>query len=281
MLIQNQYRIIKQLGEQNGGITYLAEDLHHPSKQLCVVKQTKPFVLNPTVNQRTPKQIKLVQERLNQEAVSLVEVSSENDQISKLYTCFEKEGQFYWVREWIEGQSLAKWEYPVEPGIIIEILCQTLLALDSLHSQRILHLNLKPSNIIWRKGDSKVVLTDFGVFKEITSLLNLHDEPGPRIVPFSYRSPEQSKGSRTGPFSDYYSLGLTMIILMIGNSFNQFEQEFHFYGEVSWRQYVPEINPVLADILERAIHYDPGQRFVTAREMLVALQEVPVEPSTM
>lgn len=280
MLIQNQYRIIKQLGEQDGGITYLAEDLHHPSKQLCVVKQTKPFVLNPTVNLSTHKQIKLIQERLNQQAESLAEVSRENDQVSQLYTCFEKEGQFYWVREWVEGKALAQWEHLVEPGVIIEILRQTLLVLDSLHNRGIFHLNLKPSNIIWRKGDSKLVLTDFGVFKEITSLLNLHDEPGPRIVPFSYRPPEQSKGSRTGPFSDYYSLGLTMITLMIGDSFNQFEQEFHFYGEVRWRQYVPEINPVLADILDRAIQYDPRQRFIVAREMLAALQEVPVDPPT-
>ncbi|BDM79912.1 serine/threonine protein kinase [Acaryochloris marina] len=281
-LIQNQYRIIKQLDEQDVGITYLAEDLHHPSKQLCVVKETKPILLKPTVNQSTHNKIKLFQERFKQEAENLVEISREHDQISNLYTCFEKEGQLYWVREWVEGQTLTQWEHPVEPGMIVEILRQTLLVLDSLHNRGILHLNLKPSNIIWRKQDSKVVLTDFGILKEITGHfpLDLQVDPGPRVIPFSYRSPEQSKGGRTGPFSDYYSLGLTMITLMMGNAFEQFKRDFAYHGEMRWRQYIPEVNPVLADILDQAIHYDPRHRFRVARDMLVVLQEVPIEPST-
>lgn len=271
-LINDQYRLIKQLDKRDSVITYLAEDSHHPAKEICVVKK----FLVPAGQPFTQKEFERIQQKFDEE----VAVSSGNEQVSTLLNYFEEEGDIYWVREWIEGQPLAQWQHPLEPGLMVEILYQTLYVLDDLHHRKTPHLNLSPSNIIWRERDSKVVLTDFRTIQTDILLRSHSLKPGPHIIPFSYRGADIIR-NLNDPRSDFYSLGLTMITLMTGNSLDQIGQDINCLGEVSIPHDICELNPTLANILERMTRYDRQDRFKTVPEILAALQGVHIDKFTL
>jgi serine/threonine protein kinase len=77
LIINNRYKVVKILAEGGFGKTFLTEDMHLPSKRLCVVKQLKPIADNPQI-------YKLVQDRFQREAAILEELGSGNHQIPQL-----------------------------------------------------------------------------------------------------------------------------------------------------------------------------------------------------
>lgn len=268
-LLNNRYRVIKTLGGGGFGETFLAEDTQMPSSRRCVVKLLKPIHNNPQIYQ-------LVQERFQREAAILEDLGSYQEQIPTLYAYFQSEGQFYVVQEWVEGDTLTAKFY--QQGVFSEsavkdILVNLLPVLEYVHSKRIIHRDIKPDNIILRHRDGKPVLIDFGAVREsMGTVINSQGNPTSSIVIGTpgYMPSEQAAG-RPVYSSDLYSLGITAIFLLTGKQPQELEADPRT-GEIMWRTYALSISPTLADIIDRAIAYHPRERFVTAREMLEALQ---------
>jgi eukaryotic-like serine/threonine-protein kinase len=119
------------------------------------------------------------------------------------------------VTEYIEGQSLAEYMQHMpgrgktRPGAeAVQVFAPVSQAIDYAHQHGIIHGNLKPSNILLRKGDETAaqpgepVLTDFGFLK-------LLEASGTTASPF-YLSPEQVRGQSATTWSDTYSLGVML-----------------------------------------------------------------------
>ncbi|HIK06308.1 MAG TPA: YARHG domain-containing protein [Trichormus sp. M33_DOE_039] len=268
-MLNDRYQVIRTLGAGGFGETYLAEDTYMPSKRRCVVKQLRPIQNNPQIYQ-------LVQERFQREAAILEELGGTTDQIPALYAYFSANEQFYLVQEWIEGDTLTatlQQQGTLHENVVQALLVNLLPVLEYVHSKQIIHRDIKPDNIILRYSDGKPVLIDFGAVREsMGTVVNSQGNTTSSIVIGTpgYMPSEQAAG-RPVYSSDLYSLGLTAVYLLTGMQPQNLETDSQT-GEIIWRNYVNNISPVLANVLERAIAYHPRDRFPTARVMLDTLQ---------
>ena len=268
-LLNNRYRIIKTLGRGGFGETYLTEDTHMPSRRKCVLKQLKPMVKQPQI----PLWMK---ERFQREAAILEELGNGSNQIPQLYAYFSEDDKFYLVQEWIEGSTLdCYWEREgnLHRDEVRQILVQLLPVLEYVHSCRIIHRDIKPENIILRQGDNLPFLIDFGAVKEAIAtevMRNSDSNYSASIGTPGYMASEQAAG-RPIYSSDLYSLGLTAIFLLTGKSPHELETD-PYNGEIVWREHAFNLDPELAEIIDRSIRFHPRDRFATARAMLDALE---------
>lgn len=275
-LLKNRYRILKKLGSGGFGETFLAEDIDLPSRRRCVIKQLKPITNDPQVYQ-------LVKERFEREAVILEKLGEKNSHIPSLYAYFEENEQFYLAQEWIDGITLTeKVQQTILPEETVKnILMQCLATVIAVHNQGIIHRDIKPDNIILRNSNNQPVLIDFGAVKETmgTGMTSSGHKTSSIVIGTpDFMSFEQSNG-RPIFSSDLYSLALTAIYLLTGKTPMEMEADL-ITGVIRWRQYVPNISCQFAAILDKAIQYYPRDRFLTAPEMLNALQPLANNVST-
>ncbi|MEM8721950.1 MAG: serine/threonine-protein kinase [Cyanobacteria bacterium P01_G01_bin.39] len=269
-LLNNRYRIIKTLGRGGFGETYLTEDTHMPSRRRCVLKQLKPMVKQS----KTPLWMK---ERFQREAAILEELGNGSNQIPQLYAYFSEDDKFYLVQEWIEGLTLDQYwsqEGNLHRDEVRKILTQLLPVLEYVHSRRIIHRDIKPENIILRQGDNLPFLIDFGAVKEAIATEVNHSSDSiysASIGTPGYMSSEQAAG-RPIYSSDLYSLGLTAIFLLAGKPPHELETDPR-NGEIIWREHAFNLDSELAAVLDRAVRFHPRDRFSSAQDMLVALEQ--------
>ncbi|MDZ8137697.1 MAG: protein kinase [Nostoc sp. DedQUE04] len=278
-LLNNRYQVIQVIGAGGFGETFLAEDVHMPSRRRCVIKQLKPITNND------PQTYQLIQQRFEREAATLEYLGESSHQIPKLYAYFSENGQFYLVQEWIHGQTLTKIVeakgFESETAVR-QILLSLLSVLDYVHSKGIIHRDIKPDNIILRSVDNKPVLIDFGAVKEtIRSVVNSPGYPTRSLVIGTpgYMPSEQAVG-RPVYATDIYSLGLTAIYLLTGKHPQELVTDLKT-GEILWQQHVPNVSSQLAAVLNQAIKPHAGDRYSTASKMLYALQSASNIPTEL
>ncbi|AFZ14793.1 serine/threonine protein kinase [Crinalium epipsammum PCC 9333] len=278
-LLNNRYLLIKALATGGFGDTFLAEDTQMPSQRRCVIKRLKPISNNPQVYQ-------IVKERFQREAAILEQLGDVNTQIPHLYAYFEADGHFYLIQQWIEGETLS--QKVQQQGVLPEndvrdILISLLPVLDYIHSHRIVHRDIKPDNIIFRRQDQKPILIDFGAVKE--TMATVVNSPGNTTSSIVIGTPgfmpsEQTAG-RPLYASDLYSLGLTAIYLLTGKLPQQLETDIQT-GEIIWHDSTLNVSPSFAAVLDKAIQSHPRDRYPTAKDMLEALQSsLPSIPPTI
>lgn len=134
---------------------------------------------------------------------------------------FEENGTAYYVMEYLEGGSLAD---KVKSGALREsdalrYIRQVASALDFIHGKQMMHLDVKPANILL-DGDGNAVLIDFGLAKQYDSE-GEQTSTTPVGISHGYAPMEQYKRggvSHFSPATDIYSLGATLFKLVTGNT---------------------------------------------------------------
>ncbi|MDH6098526.1 serine/threonine protein kinase [Anabaenopsis sp. FSS-46] len=268
-LLNNRYQVIQVLGAGGFGETSLAEDTHMPSRRRCVIKQLKPIVNNPYNHQ-------MITQRFEREAATLEVLGRGSDQIPELYAYFGEHGEFYLVQEWIQGQTLidiVESQGCQTESNVREILLSLLSILIYIHSQGIIHRDIKPDNIILRSRDNKPVLIDFGAVKETVRSVASSPHQGSRSMVIGtpgYMPTEQAIG-RPVYASDIYSLGLTAVYLLTGKHPSELATHPQT-GEVLWVDLAPNVSPHLAQVINQSIQPHVSDRYSTASKMLYALK---------
>jgi len=265
-LLDNRYRVTSVLGSGGFGETYMAEDTKMPSNRRCVIKQLRPIADNPQMYE-------LLQQRFQREAAVLEALGEENRYIPKLYANFVEAGLFYLVQEWIDGLTLAEtvrqqgqWTEDAAKALMVSVL-QTL---TYVHSQGIIHRDIKPDNIILRSREP--VLIDFGAVKETLNITTVKGAPQQAnsivIGTPGFMASEQAAGR---PFfaSDLYSLALTVIYALTGKYPQQLGTDPQS-GEVRWQSQV-NLSPELKAVFTKALQFDPRDRYSSAQQMLDAI----------
>jgi serine/threonine protein kinase len=267
--LNNRYHIIRNLGKGGFGETFLAEDTHLPSRRICVVKQLKLATKNPQTYD-------LIKQRFSREAAILEELSKGNEQIPKLYAYFTENENFYLVQEWIEGFTLSqRFQHKSRESetFVTNLLVSLLPVLDYIHENGIIHRDIKPSNIIWRQTDSKPVLIDFGIAKEMMNSVVSDQNQFSSIVvgTLGFIAPEQAMGKPVYS-SDIYSLGMTAIYLLTGKHPHELQSQLE-NDEIVWQSYA-DVSNHLTGVLDKAIHSHPKQRYANAKAMLADLHNL-------
>lgn len=134
---------------------------------------------------------------------------------------FEENGTAYYVMEYLEGGSLAD---KVKSGALREsdalrYIRQVASALDFIHGKQMMHLDVKPANILL-DGDGNAVLIDFGLAKQYDSE-GEQTSTTPVGISHGYAPMEQYKRggvSHFSPATDIYSLGATLFKLVTGDT---------------------------------------------------------------
>jgi serine/threonine protein kinase len=204
-VVGNEYTIERELPEGGFGITYLALK---KNGQKVVLK-----TLNDKVQQR-PDFAKLQEDFLN-EALRLAKCP--HPHIAKVGQIFQEGPLWCMVMDYIDGGNLA--DRVVQKGILPEdealiYIQQIGAALTVVHQQGLLHRDIKPQNIMLRKGTKEAVLIDFGIAREFTpNLTQTHTE----FLTHGYAPIEQYyKRNKRGAYTDIYALAATLYSLLTG-----------------------------------------------------------------
>ena len=182
--------------------------------------------------------------------------------------------QPYIVMEWIEGQTLLKRldELPLPYAEVADIGVKVATALDDLHRQHVIHLDIKPSNIVIRPNRDAVLL-DFGLSHH-TQLPDLMQEEF--RLPFGtapYMSPEQLLGIRNDPRSDQFALGVLLYFFTTGvRPFGESEtlrgmRRRLWRDPVPPRSLKPDYPPWLQEIVLRCLEIEPAWRYPTMAQL--------------
>lgn len=150
-------------------------------------------------------------EKFKKEAKRLQQIS--NAYVVKVYDLFEENGTAYYVMDFVEGYDLEsrlkRRGQPYTEIFVSNFLYRILDALSAIHSAGLLHLDLKPANIMMPRGYIKLI--DLGASKEYVAGKGATIFSGIAMTP-AYAAPEQIDGTyeKLGPWTDFYSLGATL-----------------------------------------------------------------------
>ena len=219
-----KYRIIRVLGQGGFGITYLAEQTG-----LGMKVAIKEFFLKGSCQRDATTSRVSVPVTDNKELVTrcLKKFKSEarkiaslnNDHIVSIIDIFDENGTSYYVMKYLDGGSLADRirNASLPENQALSVVREIADALKSIHSSGLLHLDIKPANILF-DDRNRAVLIDFGVSKYVDSQKDTTTTSS--LVGFSrgFAPLEQVNAtvSSLSPATDIYSLGATLYNLVVG-----------------------------------------------------------------
>jgi serine/threonine protein kinase len=192
----------------------------------------------------------------------------------------EKKSRMYLVMEFAEGTSLraVQGNGRMEVAKALDLAAQICSALVYLHSRGIVHRDLKPDNVLVT-ADGKIKLLDFGIaMDEAARRLTWFGLTPPVGTP-DYMAPEQVRGKRGDVRTDIYALG-TMLYEMITGELPYAHGNVHATMRQKLNQdprppseVMPSIDPKIEQIIMNSIARSPRERYGTAKEMLVDLED--------
>ncbi len=274
-VLQGRYQVVQSLGAGVFGETYVAVDIENPDNPKCVVKQLK-------VTSTQPSYLQILRLRFLTETETLKHLGH-HKQIPKLLSCFEENERFYLVQEFIEGHSVAA-ELPINSELgylwheseVAELLQEVLRILDFVHSQGVIHCDVKPENLIRRACDGKLTLIDFGSIQPIDfgsdTVLPIYRIP---VTSLGYIPPEQFIG-QTQPNSDIYALGMIAIQALTGQTPLQLKVD-PSTQEILWRSSTTPVSDYLAAVISQMIRHNHKNRYQSASEVLRSLTQMSTE----
>jgi hypothetical protein len=255
------YRILRRLGQGGMADVFLAV-------QLSLQRQVALKVLDfeRAVSAETA-------ERFEREARTIARL--DHPHIVGIYEVGRtRSGLLYYSMPFLPNGDLSQRDLRDQPLRVLEVLRAVCEALKYAHAQGVVHRDVKPENILFDKTD-RPLLTDFGI-----ALSREHDHRvtghGKALGSTGYMSPEQSRGHDIDGRADLYSLGVVCYEMLTG--------EMPYYGPdalsvaiAHMQDPVPRLPPtkrLWQPLIDRAMAKSPDDRFQSAGEMLLALEEI-------
>jgi nucleotide-binding universal stress UspA family protein len=184
----------------------------------------------------------------------------------------------YLVMEYVESVRLNDWVHraPVAPEEIARLGAALALALQDLHRQDVVHLDLKPTNVLYRPS-GEAVLIDFGLAHHSHFPDLLAEELRFPVGNWVYMAPEQVLGVRCDPRSDIYALGGILYELAtgrvpFGKPRSVAELRKRLYRDpVPPRSLVADLPAWLQEIILHCLEIDARDRYPSAADVAFEL----------
>jgi len=191
--LKNRYEILECIGEGGFGKTYKAID--HLTNRFVAIKSSEYSLFHEA------KILKAINDVPN---------------ISHIYDYFVIDGNHYIVMRLIKGISLSAYRLQnggtISIGVLKEVLKSAIITLDQMHERGIIHRDISPGNFIISE-DNIMYLIDFGAATSLTEM-KLKNKQVTRHL--GLESPEYSDFDKQGPWSDVFSLCVTIVYLLTG-----------------------------------------------------------------
>ena len=228
LLQGGKYRIEKVLGQGGFGITYLATQ-EILNRKVCIKEFFfKEYCERDTgsshVTLGTQANHEIVERFLNKflkEARTISQLEHRN--IIKIHDIFKENNTAYYVMDYVEGESLndmVNRRGALPENEAVSYINRVADALQYIHQKNINHLDVKPSNIMIRQDDYRVILIDFGLAKQYDTQ-GSQTSTTPVGISHGYAPMEQYKQGGVSTFSpqaDIYALGATLYKLVTGKT---------------------------------------------------------------
>lgn len=268
------YRVVGRLGVGGMGEVYLCHD----------PELDREVAVKRVLGDSGPRE----QRQLRREAQALARLSHPN--IVRIYELNEDEDGFYFVMEYIEGQTLEEWLENDRPiHAILDVLIAAGRGLEVAHAHGLVHRDFKPSNVLMGDG-GEVQVADFGLATDRRRELERYPsqpldsgEPecglGARVGTEGYMAPEQLRGERVDAATDQYAFCLVAYEALWsrgpfarGSSRRaRAERARHQIDE-------PMGHRALFAILRRGLSFDPQDRWPGMTELLAELEDAQRRP---
>jgi len=256
-----RYQILEELGKGGMGVVYkgLQKDLDR-LVSIKVILSNRLLVWKNVL-------------RFRSEAKAAASVRHAN--IVGVYEAGKVLGQHFIAMEYIEGESLAKRNHrcPLNEEEAVRVVARVARAIAHLHLKNIVHLDLKPSNILMDKKDQPFV-TDFGLARGLGGRGIGEDTEAIQGTP-CYMAPEQARGDETeiGPLCDVYGLGAILYELLTGAPPFKNDDPFETLVKVieaeptPLRKVAPNVSKTIEKICLRCLEKKPEKRYSSASDL--------------
>lgn len=259
-----RYEILGERGRGGMAIVYKAHDPKLDRVVAIKLIQANAFAANIFGHIRA---------RFEREARALARLDHPN--IVKVLDYGEHEEAPYLVMEYLEGATLKDVKKPLRVETAVRLIRPIAEALAYVHSEGLLHRDVKPSNIIITKHE-KVMLTDFGIAKWLEEDEDQKGLTGTGVgvgTP-EYMAPEQGLGKKTDGRADEYSLSIVFYELITGRK--------PFTGDTPLeilmrqasepvpdpREFNPELSESVKRFMDRALAKKPEDRYAEMKDYL-------------
>ena len=289
------YQIEGQLGIGGMGEVYRARDTRL-DRTVAVKVLPRQFSFDPERRLRFEREAKAISALQNPYICALYDVGREAD-------------LDYLVMEYLEGETLCEWitrrgtQNTTERLLqLLDFSIQTARGLEAAHQKGIIHRDIKPANVfITLTGEAKIL--DFGVAKSLDVAESdgeprsgaamsdpvLHPamtRPGLAVGTPLYLSPEQIKGEKVDARTDLFSFGSVLYEMatgqrpFAGDSVEQIRDAILHTQPLPIRKLNPQLPAELEQIVNRALHKDPGKRYQSAADLSGDLKKLKQQTET-
>ena len=257
-----RYEVVEEIGRGGMGIVYKARD--------TVLDRIVAYKVLPANFREHPQAVK----NFFREAKSAAALNHPN--IVTVHDAGEDDGAYYIAMEYLKGKTIKQLlisdgKLPLKAAVFI--VGQILRALSYAHDRKIIHRDIKSSNIMWTE-DKIVKLMDFGLAKVVEEYKA--SQTVASGTPY-YMSPEQTLGGVIDHRTDLYSLGVTIFEMVTGRL--PFPDGQAAYHHVHTKPPEPvELLPGLVTSMNKLIlklmAKNPADRYQSAAEVIEALKLV-------
>ncbi len=259
-VLKGRYRLVAQQASGGMAVVYKAVDLE--LSRTVAVKVLRPSLISdPSFLTRFRNEARSVANLTHPNIVTVHDVGND--------------GQAYFiVMEFVEGQDLKK--IIKTEGILsidraLKIAIQICAGVGFAHRAGLVHADVKPQNILVKKGDI-VKVTDFGIAQAFSDSQPSEKQSVVWGSPH-YFAPEQAQGEKPTPASDVYSIGIVMFEMLTGRlPYVGIDQQQLALAHIRERvplvtEYNAAIPDTLAQIVYKVMSKEPSARYRTADQL--------------
>ncbi len=262
--LESGFEILEMAGKGGMGVVYRARDVQL-GRTVALKTVSDKYRAHPVIIEEFLKEAKIMAQFVHPNIVAV-------------YSFHHKRGNCFFAMEFVEGESLQSRVHAKGPLTQIEglfYLVQICRALEEAHRQNIIHLDIKPANILL-DAQNTPKLTDFGLSHIVSQAHGLSLEAV--VGTPAFMAPEQAQAGTVGRLTDIYSLCATFYYAMTGirpvtgPTATTTIEAVKNYKITPLHMVKNNLAPSIVELIERGMAQNPADRYISVRELRLAAE---------